>query len=424
MMDRQSVKGESVLPSSERTVNTNRDAATYGRCGYQRGLSPLTDANALYRGFQKSMRGSAWKGCVQQFEVNALFEIAKIQRELANGEYALHGNSVFTLKERGKVRVITGEQIQDRTVKHVLCDDILSPAILPRLIYDNGASIPNKGIDFARRRLVRHLGEYFRRSGSNEGWILLMDYSKFYDNIRHDKLRELLYRCTDDAAAQRLIDLVLKRAEVDVSYMSDEEYAHCMDGVFNSVAYSHIPESLKTGEKFMKKHLNIGDQTAQIAGIAYPMAVDNYIKTVRGVKYYARYMDDSYIIHQSKEFLEEILSDIVRIAEGLGITVNPQKTRIVKLSSLWRFLQIQYSLTETGRVIQKINPKRLTAARRKMKSLAHILDADKFRDWFFSWYKAHRKYMSHKQRQGIMTLYNELLEVCKCTRSNSRTAAC
>ena len=120
----------------------------------------------------------------------------------------------------------------------------------------------------------------------------------------------------------------------------------------------------------MGKHLNIGDQVAQVAGISYPIPIDNYVKIVRGVKYYARYMDDSYAIADNKWFLEDLLKDIIKIADSVGITVNQKKTRICKLSDYWRFLQTQYSLTDTGRVVQKINPKRLTAMRRKMKQLA------------------------------------------------------
>lgn len=127
--------------------------------------------------------------------------------------------------------------------------------------------------------------------------------------------------------------------------------------------------------------------------------------------FYGRYMDDSYVIHESKEFLEQLLQEIIAIANDLGITVNTRKTRICKLSNLWRFLQIQYSLTDTGRVIQKINPKRLTTMRRKMKKLVHILPEKEFDDWFNSWFQNHYRIMSRHQRENMITLYNELKEV-------------
>ena len=124
-----------------------------------------------------------------------------------------------------------------------------------------------------------------------------------------------------------------------------------------------------------------------------------------------------YAIHESKEFLQELLEDIIEIANELGITVNTRKTRICKLSEHWRFLQVQYSLTDTGRVIQKINPKRLTALRRKMKKLAPKLTEKEFTDFYKSWFKNHYKIMSKKQRSNMDTLFNQLKEVTKCTLS-------
>lgn len=124
-----------------------------------------------------------------------------------------------------------------------------------------------------------------------------------------------------------------------------------------------------------------------------------------------------YAIHESKEFLQELLEDIIKIANELGITVNTRKTRICKLSEHWRFLQVQYSLTDTGRVIQKINPKRLTAMRRKMKKLAPKLTEKEFTDFYKSWFKNHYKIMSKKQRSNMDTLFNQLKEVTKCTLS-------
>lgn len=136
----------------------------------------------------------------------------------------------------------------------------------------------------------------------------------------------------------------------------------------------------------------------------------------------AKKNNPSYAIHESKEFLQELLEDIIEIANELGITVNTRKTRICKLSEHWRFLQVQYSLTDTGRVIQKINPKRLTAMRRKMKKLAPKLTEKEFTDFYKSWFKNHYKIMSKKQRSNMDTLFNQLKEVTKCTQSPSPMA--
>ena len=391
-------------------VNTKHDTTSYESCGYQR---EIFDGNSLYDSFKRAKQGSDWKPQVQKFEMTYLLELSRIQSDLKNKTYQFLPATNFIINERGKTRCISGEQVPDRIVKHSLCDEILTPNIRKYLIYDNGASLTGRGIDFTRKRLLVHLRKYYAQHQSNDGYILLIDFSKYYDNIRHDILMEQFKAITDNEHALWLLEKILDRSKADVSYMSDEEYAVCMTTVFNSLVHDKIDRKLLTGEKFMAKHLNIGDQVAQVAGIAYPMEIDNYIKIVRGIKFYGRYMDDSYVISDSKEKLQEIISEIVTIAARIGITVNTNKTRICKLSDYWRFLQVQYSLTDTGRVIQKINPKRLTCMRRKMKKLVSILPPKEFEEWYNSWFRNHYKIMSKKQRENMDTLFQQLKEVSK-----------
>lgn len=400
-------------------VNTKHDTTSYESCGYQR---EIFDGNVLYEAYLRAKKGSDWKAQVQKFEMNYLLELSKIQRDLANMEYEFLPTTSFTLNERGKKRRITGEQIQDRVIKHALCDEVLNPAMKRFLIYDNGASLVGKGISFTRRRLVTHLRKYYAQHKTNEGYILLIDFSKYYDNIRHDVLLNLFEKYVDDEHALWLLRKTVERSKVDVSYMTDDEYENCLNTLFDSLLYQYMNKSLLTGEKFMSKHLNIGDQVAQTAGVSYRIPIDNYVKIVRGVKFYAGYMDDSYAIHESKEFLQELLEDIIEVATKLGITVNTRKTRICKLSEHWRFLQVQYSLTDTGRVIQKINPKRLTGMRRKMKKIAPKLTEKEFTDFYQSWFQNHYKLMSKQQRSNMDILFNQLKEVTKCsTQSPSLT---
>lgn len=403
-------------------VNAKHDTDTYecacnGRNGYQR---EIFDGNALYDAYTRAKRGSDWKTEVQRFEMSYLLGLSEIQRQLKENTYSFHPARNFVINERGKTRYISGEQFPDRIVKHSLCDEVLTPNIRSKLIYDNGASLTGKGIDFTRKRLLTHLRRYYTQHQSNDGYILLIDFSKYYDNIRHDILMEQFKAVTDDPHALNLVEKILDRSKVDVSYMSEEEYEHCLDTLFDSLKYQAIDKGLLTGEKYMAKHLNIGDQVAQVAGIAYPMEIDNYIKIVRGFKYYGRYMDDSYVIYDSKEVLEELLQEIIEIASRNGITVNTRKTRICKLSDYWRFLQIQYSLTETGRVIQKIHPKRLTAMRRKMKKVASKMTKLEFWCFYHAWFESHYKIMSKRQRENLDKLYNELKEVCKDVQDHTQ----
>ncbi len=189
-----------------------------------------------------------------------------------------------------------------------------------------------------------------------------------------------------------------------------------MNDVFNALEYRDIPKSKLTGEKFMEKSVNIGDQISQIIGIFHPYQIDNYVKTVRGQKFYGRYMDDWYVMSPSKEELEDILENVKSIAARYGIHINEKKTRIVKLSSTYKYLQVRYSLTATGKVIKRINPRRVSAFRRKLKKLA-VLVANgeaKYEDvenMFRSWMGSSYKLMSNETRIGLLNLFEDLFDV-------------
>ena len=141
--------------------------------------------------------------------------------------------------------------------------------------------------------------------------------------------------------------------------------------------------------------------------------IDNYVKYVRQQKFYGRYMDDWYIMNPSKEELEDLLENICKIAAELGIHINRKKTRIVKISSKYKFLQIKYTLTDTGKVIKRINPDRVTAMRRKLKKLAvkvrnEEADYDNVENMFRGWMGGHYKLLSREQRKNLIQLYEDL----------------
>lgn len=217
----------------------------------------------------------------------------------------------------------------------------------------------------------------------------------------------------DDEFIDWLLTLIFKGFQVDVSYMSDEEYEACMTDTFNKLEYRNIPKEKLTGEKWMEKSVNIGDQLSQVIGIYYPYPIDNYVKYVRQQKFYGRYMDDWYIMNPSKEELEDLLENVCKIAAELGIHINRKKTRIVKISSKYKFLQIKYTLTDTGKVIKRINPDRVTAMRRKLKKLAvkvgnEEADYDNVENMFRGWMGGHYKLLSREQRKNLIQLYEDL----------------
>lgn len=350
-------------------------------------MNKLTDANAIYDAGTKAIKSSSFKRNTILFETNHLLETAKIQKAIADGSYEPEPVVKFEINERGKTRLISSNTIRDKAINHLLCDEVLTPSVEPLLILDNSASQKGKGVAFHRTRLVRHLRQYYSKYG-NDGYILLIDFSGYYASILHCK-------CLEDIAE------ALKKNKELSQYDRDKTME-----MLGKITDSFSPDG---------KGVDIGNQCSQDIGIYYPHRVDNLVKNVRGEKCYGRYTDDSYSISNSRKELEETLEWIREEAKRYGIIINEKKTRICKLSSKWRHLQIQYSLTGSGRIIHKINPKAVTRERRKLRAYKRQLDngtmsQEDIDECFRSWLGGNYKNMSKMQIYGIIRLYYTLFE--------------
>ena len=258
-----------------------------------------------------------------------------------------------------------------------------------------------------------HLHKFYRKHKSNEGYVLLIDFSKFFDNIVHDGLIKEMRKKIGDKETMSFIEKLIDTFRVDVSYMTDEEYANCMKTLYNALEHAQIDKAKLTGEKYMRKSVGIGSQISQISGVYYPTRIDNYCKIVKGMKYYGRYMDDIYIIHEDKEYLKGLLNDIQGICDELGLFINPKKTQIVKLSHGFTFLKIKYNLTETGKVQERISKDSVTRMRRKLKKFRKLMDAGEMsfgdvRCAYASWKGGVSHYDSYNVVKSMDKLFDEL----------------
>jgi hypothetical protein len=160
--------------------------------------------------------------------------------------------------------------------------------------------------------------------------------------------------------------------------------------------------------------LGLGSQVSQIAAIYYPNMLDYFIKEKLRIKFYGRYMDDLYLIHRDKQFLEHCLSEIQKVCAALKITVNMKKTCITKLSHGLIFLKGKYSLLESGKVLRlpcRDSPIRM---KRKLKKFKTLLEAGKMnfmdvRNAYQSWRGAFKKrFQAYKKVSKIDALYDSL----------------
>lgn len=328
----------------------------------------------LYRSYQISRRGVAWKASVQKYITQAPLHVWNTYDRLRRGTFKTSGFFEFDIRERGKLRHIRSVTIGERVVQRCLCDNALVPMITRTFIYDNGAAMEGKGYSFAIRRMCKHLQEHYRRHGA-DGYILLFDFRKFFDRVSHRVVKGILRNEFTDA---RLIKLT----------------EHFVDA-FGDVG------------------LGLGSQISQVFALASGSRLDHYVKEVCRVKGYGRYMDDGYLIHPSKEYLKKCLAGIRVICQELEITLNEKKTQIAPLRHGFTFLKVRFFLTDTGRIVKKVYRKSVTKMRRKLKALRRMLDqgrveyADVYASWQ-SWKSYAQQFDAYKTIESMGKLYDDL----------------
>ena len=284
----------------------------------------------LHAAYIKSRKGVSWKESVQHYDADLMFNLLETRYKLLAGKPVTKGFVEFDIHERGKIRHIRSVHISERVVQKSLCDNALVPLLSRSLIYDNGASVKNKGIHFAMNRCRAHLHRFYCENKTNEGYALVIDFSKYFDNIRHDILLKMESKKITDPRTFSLYKDFVKVFGDELS-------------------------------------LGLGSQVSQISAISLPNPIDHYIKEVLHVKYYARYMDDSYLFDTSKEYLEYCLSEITKLCDELGIKINTKKTKIVRLDEGFWFLKGKYILTSTGKIVCRASRDGCIRMRRKLK---------------------------------------------------------
>lgn len=184
-------------------------------------MKDYTDANNLIAGFNKANKVSSWKYKTQCYRINLLKETCRLQQELRNHTYKQSEGSSFKICEQGHLRLIKALAVRDTVMQQSLTNTVLIPELAKYMIHDNGASLKGKGISFTRRRFEQHLAWHYRRYG-REGYILKIDFRKYFDNIPHDKLRQAVAKHIDSKEVLWILDKILEANEQDISYTDND----------------------------------------------------------------------------------------------------------------------------------------------------------------------------------------------------------
>lgn len=361
----------------ERRVKSrqNKKNAKLARIG---GYDTVFSYESLFNAFYNCEKNVRWKASIQSYEATLPLSTLTVYNIMSDCKFKPMGFLEFDIWERGKKRHIRALKIAERCIQRTLCDNYLSPLIEPILIYDNGASIKGKGIDFTLKRLKCFLSKYYRKYHTNEGYVLQYDFSLYFDNINHDILLQQLEPLIPDKEVFKVVEQMIR----------------C----------------------FGDKGLGLGSQVSQIAAIFYPTMLDRYFKEVLKIKGYCRYMDDGILICHTLDEVEKCKKALFDICKKLDITINEKKLTVSKLSKTFIFLKKRIRLTETGKVIMRLSRESAIRARRKLKKLARKAydPKEKFNvvnlyQCYKSWIGSAKRYQNYYITQNYRKLFLSII---------------
>ncbi len=222
-------------------------------------------------------KGKSKQPGVIEHDQNREGNILKLQEMLVNKTYKTSEYTTFTIFEPKERVIFRLPYFPDRITHHAVMN-ILEPIFVSTFTADTYSCIKGRGIHAAAYAVKRALQDI-----PGTLYCLKLYVKKFYPNVDHDILKQLLRR-----------------------KIKDNDLLWLLDGIIDSA-----------------DGLPIGNYLSQYFANFYLAYFDHWMKEDRKVKYYFRYADDLVILSDNKPWLHQLLYDIrMYLHEKLRLTVK------------------------------------------------------------------------------------------------------
>ena len=235
-------------------------------------------------------------------------------------------------KPDGGVRKLGIPSVKDRIVQQAIAQKLM-PIYEPLFAEGSYGYRPGRSAQDAILKI---------RGYGDEGyeWAVLLDLSKYFDTLNHEKLLNLLRREIDDERVIQLIKRFLK------------------SGVMENGVVMPTEEGSPQG----------GPLSPMLANVYLNEFDHEYEK--RGVPV-IRYADDIVLLCRSQRAAERLLESSIRYLEGkLKLKVNREKSHIAKLNATkkFKFLGFAFGKGKDG-IFIRVHQKSLSKAKNKLHEL-------------------------------------------------------
>lgn len=232
-------------------------------------FAKIYDMDNLRLAHHNAKKGKGWYKEVKMIDEDPDYYLGQLQQMLITKTYNTSPYETFIKKDSGKEREIYKlPYFPDRICQWAILQ-VIEPILLNHFTNDTYSAIPNRGIHLCLKRV----NQVMQHDVPGTEYCLKMDAKKFYPSINHDILKRKYRKLFKDDDLLWLIDEIIDSTPGDTG----------------------IP---------------IGNYISQYSGNFYLSEFDHWLKEVKHVKYYFRYMDDIVIFGSSKDELHILRKEI------------------------------------------------------------------------------------------------------------------
>ena len=267
----------------------------FGGGGHKRNLKfeEIINLENLFLAWKEFKQGKSNKKDVQIFQYNLELEIMQLHQELITGNYK-HGLYHTFYVNDPKRRHIHKAPVRDRIIHHAIVS-ILALIFERKFIFDSYSCRLRKGMHRALERFQKFAWK-LSRNNTKTVYILKCDIKKFFDNIDHQILKDILSKDIYDKRVMNLLEIVID------SFHKEKGRA-----------------------------LPLGNVTSQWFANIYLNELDQYVKRMLQVKDYYRYGDDFILVDRSPQYLYDKLVHIKAfLGNNLKLELHPSKVKLLK----------------------------------------------------------------------------------------------
>lgn len=254
------------------------------------------------------------------FEIGECEKLYNLWIELNTFTYKV-GRSICFIVDKPVPREVFAADFKDRIIHHLFINRILK-YFEKEMIDDSYSCRVGKGTQYGVYKCAKYIKECSENYTKN-CYILKCDLKQFFVTINKDILSDLLYDFLAKNCGYEGDDLKFMSWVMKLIVFNDPTENCIIRGSLSD--WNKLPKEKSLFNTPKNKGIPIGNLTSQIFANFYLSIFDHYVTESLGFKYYGRYVDDFFIIHDNKEKLLNVIDSLKYFLKCIGVILHPKK---------------------------------------------------------------------------------------------------